>query len=822
VGRVVGAVTALGGAAAVASVVLVALDGSLPHPLALVIVALVVGLGDLPIVHVRYGDDVHSFTWSEAALVAGLVLLPTWWLPAIGAIPVGVQHLLLRRPSVKALFNASSYAVGAFLATGTYALATEQLRDFPEGAALALAVTVFYASQTLSVSLVIARAQAMPVHRALRSGLLLATLFAIANASVAILVATAATREPLVLLTLPPVVVQLLFAYRNTREVIDERDLWVSVQELSLDLQRAATEEVAPLALRAAQRLVGADVTELLVVDGDRAERHRTRHGELDVVHGEPADLADDVWGRVECDRSSFWLHAPTASPRQRAWLRSHGVQSALVVPVEWGGTVIGLIRAGFSGRQGSPRAESVLSTLATQVASAVASHRQTAELVHQAGHDQLTGLPNRTLLVEQLGRRLSAVDGRTGVAVLFFDLDGFKIINDSLGHHVGDDVLLEAARRLRHAVRADDMVARFGGDEFVVVCAGVRGLADAGEIARGLLDALAVPTSPGVRATHISASAGLAFTDQPGTTAESMLRDADAAMYEAKRTVPGSFCAFNADLRTQVLERLHLEADLRVALEAGSIEVQFQPVVDANGFVHELEALARWHHPERGPISPAAFVSVAEQSGQIRRLGELVLQQACAEMRALLDLGLVGLHQRVAVNLSAQQLDSTLPTVVGDALARNGLPPTSLTLEVTESALVDDPDAVASLERLRGIGVSISLDDFGTGYSSLSALRDLPVDTVKIDRSFVARLTEDRQIEALVKGIVELAHALELRVVAEGVEETAQAATLNRFGCDYQQGWLHGRPMNAQLVEATLSGTRHLRALPDADALGA
>ncbi len=821
-GRVVGAVSALGGAAAVASGVLATLEGVLPHPLALVVVALVVGLGDLPIVHVRYGDDVHSFTWSEAALVAGLVLLPTWWLPAIGAIPVGLQHVLLRRPAVKALFNASSYAFGSFLATAVLVLVTERLPGVPEGGALALAVAAFYVSQTVSVSLVIARAQAMPVHRALRSGLLLATLFAIANASVAILVATAATREPLVLLTLPPVVVQLLFAYRNTREVLHERDLWVSIQELSLDLQRAATDEVAPLALRAAQRLVEADVAELLVVDRDRAERYRTRQGDIDVARGEPAALADDVWGRVECDRSSFWLLPQSASLRQRAWLRDHGAESALVVPLEWGGTVIGLIRAGFSGRQGSPRAESVLSTLATQVASAVASHRQTAELVHQAGHDQLTGLPNRTLLVEELGRRLDAVDGRTGVAVLFFDLDGFKVVNDSLGHHVGDDVLLEAARRLRHAVRADDVVARFGGDEFVVVCAGVRSVADAGEIARELLDALAVPTSPGVRATHISASAGLAYTEEPGATAESMLRDADAAMYEAKRTVPGSFCTFNADLRTQVLERLHLESDLRVALEAGSIEVQFQPVVDARGTVRELEALARWHHPERGPVSPAAFIAVAEKSGQIRRLGEVVLHQACAQMRTLLDLGLVGPRQRVAVNLSAHQLDGTLPTVVGDALARNGLPPTALTLEVTESALVDDPDAVASLERLRGIGVTISLDDFGTGYSSLSALRDLPVDTVKVDRSFVARLSEDRQIEALVKGIVELAHALELRVVAEGVEEPAQAAMLDRFGCDLQQGWLHGRPMGAQLVEATLSGGRHLRALPDSEARGA
>ena len=261
------------------------------------------------------------------------------------------------------------------------------------------------------------------------------------------------------------------------------------------------------------------------------------------------------------------------------------------------------------------------------------------------------------------------------------------------------------------------------------------------------------------------------------------------------------------------MLERLHLEADLRDALRDGQIEVHYQPIVSlATGEPIEFEALARWHHAERGLVPPDAFIAIAEESGHIRALGELVLNRACADMRRWIDLGVARPGQRVAVNLSALQLDDTLPAMVAEALANNGLPPTGLTLEVTESALVDDAGAVAALERLRHLGVQVSLDDFGTGYSSLSALRDLPVDVVKIDRSFVGRMEEDAQLSSLVHGIVDLAHALELVVIAEGVEHTSQSELLADFGCDLAQGWLHGHPMSASLVEASLAPVRHLR----------
>jgi diguanylate cyclase (GGDEF)-like protein len=767
----------------------------------------VVGLGELQFVHIRHGGDNHAFNWSEAALVAGLVLLPSWWLPLVGTIAVAAAQRALGRTAVKVAFNASGFAIGASAATGIYHFAGSHLPTASQWLALALACLTCFVWNTVTVAVVVALAKQVPIRAVLFADLPVASLFGFANSSVGIFIAVAATREPLVLLAVPPIVVQLLFAYRNTREVIGERDLWVAVQSISADLQRADDRALPRTALRSVASVVEGAAVELLTVDGGRARRYRLAGEDVEEVSGSVAELADDVWGRVECDRTPFWLQRATASPRQRQWLVDQQAVSTLVVPLEWSSQLVGMVRVSFSASvDHDDRLETMLSTIATHIASALTSNRQTATLRHQAEHDELTGLPNRKTLVQHLDARLQgATDGRTGLAVLFFDLDEFKVVNDSLGHHVGDQLLLDAAQRLRSEMRPQDLVARFGGDEFIVLCDGLAEPEVAVEIAQRLLDALAGHAD--VDPHHpISASVGIAYTDTC-TVADALLRDADAAMYQAKRNGPGSVCLFTAELRTQALDRLHLEADLRVALRNRELEVHYQPIVDVRtGQIRELEALVRWHHPLRGAVSPEAFISVAEESGHIRALGEFVLNQACADMRRWLDLGLAAPGQRVAVNLSRLQLDRTLPTVIGEALARHGLPASALALEVTESAFVDDPDGVASLERLRDIGVRVALDDFGTGYSSLSTLRDLPADTVKVDRSFVARVCEDEQLHALVRGIVELAHALHLVVVAEGVETPEQADLLAAVGCDLAQGWLHGRPVSAGVIEAVLS----------------
>jgi diguanylate cyclase (GGDEF)-like protein len=804
--RFIFGVSVLGALTAAASLLLIS---ATPVPAMVVLSAVIIGLGELQFVHIRHGGENHSFNWSEAALVAGLVLLPAWWLPPVGAVAVAVAQWALKRDAVKVAFNALSFSVAAFAVTVVHQLVSDRV---PTASALALACIVYFLWNTGAVAVVVALSKRLSVIEILRSGAPIGFLFTLANSSVAILIAIAAEREPLVLLAVPAILVQLLFAYRNTREVIGERDLWVAVQSISEDLQRAAASEVPSVALAAVTSVVGASTAELLVVKDATAERHRWERGALESAQGPLMGLVDDVWGRVSWDRSPFWLHRKSASQRQLRWLDDQQAGCALVVPLEWSSQLVGMLRVCFPGKvQATQRVETILSTLATHIASAITSNRQTEVLRHQAEHDDLTGLPNRTLLVHHLEQRLRG--GAPGtLAVLFFDLDGFKVVNDSLGHHVGDQLLLEATRRLRSQMRPDDVIARFGGDEFIVVCDRIEHPQAALDVAQRLLDALLEPAPDGPHARPISASIGVACAE-PGADPESLLRDADAAMYEAKRVGPGSARLFTSELRTQALDRLHLEADLRDALRREQLEVHYQPIVDlTTGRICELEALARWHHPERGAVSPAAFINVAEESGHIRALGEFVLHRACADMRRWLDLGIAGPGQRVAVNLSPLQLDAGLPTIVADALARHGLPPSALTLEVTESAFVDDPDAVASLVRLRRLGVRVALDDFGTGYSSLSALRDLPVDTVKIDRSFVSRLGEDRQLEALVRGIVSLAAALELQVIGEGVEDKTQSDLLASFGCDRAQGWLHGKPVSAVMTDAVLSASAGLR----------
>jgi len=420
-----------------------------------------------------------------------------------------------------------------------------------------------------------------------------------------------------------------------------------------------------------------------------------------------------------------------------------------------------------------------------------------TQKLRHAAHHDSLTGLPNRALILAELQRALNLASSQGDlVAVLFIDLDNFKLINDSLGHDVGDDTLRTIAERLTGALRRDDLVARLGGDEFLVV-AFVKHAAEAGNLSQRLLKDLAEPLGGRLLGLSLHASIGLVtVTAGENRIPADLIRDADAAMYQAKAHGRNRVEVFDDALHDSLVRRMRLETDLRDALRRESLWVAYQPIVDLKTRRwSKAEALVRWQHHDLGMINPLEFIPIAEQSHLIHDIGRFVLETACRDVRIMRDRGAVDLM--VSVNLSARQLDDEgLVDLVRTTLTRHRLPPSALCLEVTESTIAaDETGATQVLESLRQLGVALSIDDFGTGYSSLARLLTVPVDELKIDRSFISKLPEDPATALVVSGIITLAHALGLSVVAEGVETAEHLARLDALGCDFAQGYYFAKP---------------------------
>jgi diguanylate cyclase (GGDEF)-like protein len=442
---------------------------------------------------------------------------------------------------------------------------------------------------------------------------------------------------------------------------------------------------------------------------------------------------------------------------------------------------------------------------MAADMASIAIEHRRlTDRLSYQAQHDALTGLPNRFLLGDRLEQAIAYANRqRSGLAVLLIDLDGFKYINDSLGHQAGDDVLVEVSRRLRSVTRQVDTVARIGGDEFCLVSSGVRSVDDAMKIANSCLDALRKPIPVGQREYAVSASIGISCYPQHGEVPEVLQQHADTAMYHAKFNGKNGFQVFTPELNAHLRERVQLMSDLRGALENEQFRVEYQPQFLADGELVAFEALLRWDHPERGRIPPSTFIPLAEETGLVVAIGKWVLNQACRQVAAWRAAGYEKL--RVAVNVSTLQLERQdwLETISA-ALTSNGLPPSALELELTESVVMKNCERAAErLMELRRLGISAAIDDFGTGYSSLKYLQNLPIDTLKIDQSFVRNLDPVSNGEsgnsAIVRAIVTLAQQLGLRVVAEGVETQDELVLLRRLGCDLMQGYLFAKPMRAE-----------------------
>jgi diguanylate cyclase (GGDEF)-like protein len=438
-------------------------------------------------------------------------------------------------------------------------------------------------------------------------------------------------------------------------------------------------------------------------------------------------------------------------------------------------------------------------------------------ELAYQAVHDALTGLPNRSLLFDRLGHALARGqrDG-SGVAVLFVDLDDFKRVNDSLGHSAGDELLIAVGARFQDALRGADTlarpvsetVARFGGDEFVILCEGLANEHDATQIAERIGAALRQPFVLGSEELFVTASAGVAVAFGSAATAESLIRDADTAMYAAKGRGGSRYELFDDAMRARVVDRLRREKELRLAIERDELRLVYQPIVAlADQRILGIEALVRWDHPERGPIAPADFIPLAEETGLIVPIGRWVLEAACRQAAEWERRQPEGCPW-VSVNLSACQLaDAELPQAIARALEDTGVDPRLIALEITETVLMDETEyPVELLEALRELGVRIFLDDFGTGYSSLSYIKRLPLDVLKLDQSFVAGLESDGGSEdRIVAAVIDMTRALGVDLVVEGVETEAQYSYLRKLGCRFAQGYYFARPTSATEISGLL-----------------
>jgi diguanylate cyclase (GGDEF)-like protein len=444
---------------------------------------------------------------------------------------------------------------------------------------------------------------------------------------------------------------------------------------------------------------------------------------------------------------------------------------------------------------------------------------RYQVQLEHQANYDALTGLPNRSLLHDRMRQAVYAQRTPHAMAVVFIDLDHFKFVNDSLGHGTGDQLLRGMADRLRAVLREGDTVARLGGDEFVVILNDQGGEEVIFRAMQRIMGEISQPMMIEGKELYVTCSAGISIYPQDGSDVDTLLRNADAAMYRAKDHGRNNFQFYTAEMNERINERLSLENALRRALERHELLLHFQQKIDLrSGAICGAEALARWSHPELGMLRPERFIPLAEETGLIVQIGEWVLRETCRQVRAWLDKGLrPGL---VSVNLSARQFrQENLVRMVSRILEETGIDPRSLEIELTESMVMHNvATAIATLHGLKSLGVSLSVDDFGTGYSSLAYLKDLPIDTLKIDRSFVREIRAGEAPEGdgkrshegvIAQAIIQLGHALNLKVIAEGVETEPQLQFLSRHGCDEVQGFFFGEPLPPEGFDKLLANAK-------------
>jgi len=626
----------------------------------------------------------------------------------------------------------------------------------------------------------------------------------------------------------------LSLTLREKAALAHERELRARVEEQSADnlallaalqerqallerltrLQRSITRrapllEVLHAVVSGAADLIGATVVGLRRVNpGDPATADLVCASGVDPQSTLAARIAvgEGAGGLAIAENRLVVINDYSENPRALTSFAERGLQAAMAAPVHENGLVVGSITVASyePGRRYSSAEREMLLSFADHASLAITDARIAENLRqalsdarHDAMHDVLTGLPNRALLRDRLSQAWArAARHQSMIALLFLDLDGFKHVNDSLGHDVGDQMLVAVGARLSCDLRDCDTVARLGGDEFAVLVEDIQSADEVSEVADRLLELLTDPIDIDGRQVSVTASIGIALSTGDDPDSQALLRNADLAMYAAKRTGGGCAVTYEPDMHRDTVGRMDLEQALRHAIGNDELLLHYQPIHDLpTGRIVSLEALVRWEHPTRGLVSPAEFIPVAESSGLIIGIGDWVLRQACTQAAQWPQ------SIQIAVNVSPLQINRTLVDTVRAVLAETGLSPQRLKLEVTEgTAMADSPDIQQVIADLHDLGINFAIDDFGTGHSSLARLRRLPIDQIKIDRSFVADLDNADGI-VLVRAIVALARGAGLVAVAEGVETETQLQQLRDLGCDQVQGFLLARPTTAQTI---------------------
>jgi diguanylate cyclase (GGDEF)-like protein len=767
-------------------------------------------LGERFVVHVHFRRSAHSFSLGDVPLVFGLLFAASADL-VVGALVGTAATLMVDRklPPIKLAFNLAQFTLTACLAV----LVVHDLVGVSESMGPRLWVAVFLATQAgaivtvLLIGIAIALSEGGVSLRTLGQMLMMDFAVTTTNTSLAlagaIIVATDARAIPL--LIVPAVTVFLAYrAYLLERQRHERLEfLYEATRTLAHSPEIVlALEGLLARSLEAFR----AEVAEIVLFSSDGSPPLRTTLGPGDYKEVmQPIDkpIADELRALVSDEAPAVRLERPFGSEQLRRYLDARLVADCMVAMLPGEKRVIGTImlanRFGVIQSFGEEDLK-LFETLANNASvalqydrleQAVLQLRELQEqLHHQAFHDPLTDLANRSLFINQVRDALAQRPGN--LAVLFIDVDDFKTVNDSLGHAAGDDLLVAVAGRLRDCLRPSDAIARLGGDEFAVLVRGEdESLDSVVAVADRIMRAFDVPVAVGGDLVYVHLSIGIATTSQC-SRADELIRNADLAMYRAKESGKKRYVLFEPEMRAAVLRRHGLKGELQLALERRELILEYQPIVElASGDVVAAEALVRWHHPTRGRLLPSEFVPLAEETGLIIAVGQFVLEQACRRARSWEENG--DGPGAVHVNLSAVELqDAGITAAVGEVLEKAPLRPECLVLEITES-MAQNVQASTTLRGLRELGVRLALDDFGTGYSSLSYLRSLPLDILKIARPFVEGVSRGHRESSFVRMIIDLARTLELQVIAEGIESAEELEALRRLDCDLGQGFFLG-----------------------------